>query len=308
MTNVTNIQAATNPLAVGCANNKTMYSTHTCNIPIPGVSPAACAGHLFPDMDLSLLSVGLLADDGCTIQFNATKVTVTKNSATILQGFRDPLTGLWMINLDNPNVAFKATNNKDLVLFHHASLWSPAASTMQAAIQRGFLRDFPGLTLTSFKKNLPHTIPQAKGHMDQARKNQRSTKPATPQLPPGFDASILDDDSSQEDAFPTDAPNRASHFCYAAIIEHSSQAHGDLTGAFPLRSSTGKRYLFVLYDYDSNEIEAEPISDRTGPSIVAAYRAVYIKLAKAGLKPLLQRLDNECSAAVKDFFQEEGTS
>ena len=253
MTTVTNIQAATNPLAVGCANNKTMYSTHTCDIPIPGVSPAACAGHLFPDMDLSLLSVGLLADDGCSIHFNSTKVTVNKDNTIILQGFRDPLTGLWMINLSNPreqpnpNVAFKATSNKDLVLYHHASLWSPAASTMQAAIQRGFLRDFPGLTLTSFRKNIPHTVPQAKGHMDQTRKNQRSTKPKTPQLPPGFDTSILDEASMQEDSFPTDAPNRASHFCYATIIEHSSQAHGDLTGAFPLRSSTGQRYIFVLY-------------------------------------------------------------
>jgi hypothetical protein len=61
----------------------------------------------------------------------------------------------------------------------------------------------------------------------------------------------------------------------------------------------------ILYDYDSNAILAEPMISRTASSIVAAYKTLHSKLVSAGLQPQLQKLDNECSEALKDFMRKQ---
>ena len=48
------------------------------------------------------------------------------------------------------------------------------------------------------------------------------------------------------------------------------------------------------------------MKNRTAASILAAYTDVFRRLQRAGLQPRLARLDNECSAILKRFFQEEG--
>ena len=51
-------------------------------------------------------------------------------------------------------------------------------------------------------------------------------------------------------------------------------------------------YMLVVYNYESNTILCEPIKNRTGPDIVAAYKIILTLLKNCGLKPLLQRLNN----------------
>ena len=41
---------------------------------------------------------------------------------------------------------------------------------------------------------------------------------------------------------------------------------------------------------------------RTGLCILAAFKVLHARLVAAGLRPQLQRLDNECSAALKRFL------
>jgi hypothetical protein len=60
---------------------------------------------------------------------------------------------------------------------------------------------------------------------------------------------------------------------------------------------SGNQYLLIVYEYDSNYIHAEPMIDRTGPSIIAAYQRSIAFLQSRGFKPLLQRLDNEATDA-----------
>ena len=86
----------------------------------------------------------------------------------------------------------------------------------------------------------------------------------------------------------------------------TGQIHTDQTGQFVVPSSTGYNYLLILYDYDSNSILAEPMPRRTGLCILHAYKVVHARLVAAGLRPKLQRLDNEASAILKDFMAEEG--
>jgi hypothetical protein len=57
-----------------------------------------------------------------------------------------------------------------------------------------------------------------------------------------------------------------------------------------------------VYEYDSNYIHAEPMIDRTGPSIIAAYQWIIIFLQSRGFKPLLKHLDNEATDPLQDFL------
>ena len=50
-----------------------------------------------------------------------------------------------------------------------------------------------------------------------------------------------------------------SKYVYPACIPITRQIHTDQTGAFTVPSSNGNKYLFVLYEYDSNYIYAAPI-------------------------------------------------
>jgi hypothetical protein len=64
---------------------------------------------------------------------------------------------------------------------------------------------------------------------------------------------------------------------------------------FPFVSSRGHNYIFILYDYDSNAILAEPIKSRQTEHLIQGYEACYKRLTRAGITPILQRLDNEIS-------------
>ena len=45
-------------------------------------------------------------------------------------------------------------------------------------------------------------------------------------------------------------------------IGEKQTAYGDLTGQFPYNSSTGNKYIYVMYDYDSNAILVQAIQNR----------------------------------------------
>ena len=72
------------------------------------------------------------------------------------------------------------------------------------------------------------------------------------------------------------------------------------TGQFPISPSRGMKYLLFLYNYDSNYIVAKPMPSQTQHQILKAYRKLVMKLQHRGLKPKLQRLDNEASQAFQD--------
>jgi hypothetical protein len=82
---------------VVCANNETMVSVATTELDIPELSSKAKTAYCFNEMKQPLLSIPLLADDGCKISLTADNIIVTKNNKTILKGIRDKLSTLWMI-------------------------------------------------------------------------------------------------------------------------------------------------------------------------------------------------------------------
>ena len=296
-----------------------MYSTHEAELDLPHLPLAARLVHIVPALTTaSLLSMGQLCDAGCQVTFDATTVKVYHHDRLLLAGDRAHATGLWHLSLVPaqvpPEAAYRSTHSMplsipvpcscaaaqsatpdELVAFAHASLFSPALSTLHTALQRGYLPHFLGLTPKTLSKYPPQSVAMIKGHLDQSRKNQRSTKPKP--------ATSTTDELSPFDFPASDATNERTHHCFAAVVEpNTGQIHTDQTGKFIVASSTGNNYILVLYDYDSNSILVEPMRNRTGPCILGAFQTLHARLVAAGLRPKLHRLDNECSTALKQFL------
>jgi hypothetical protein len=296
-----------------------MQSTHTAelNLDLP---LSAREADVFPALGpTSLLSIGKFCDVGCIGIFDKEKALILRDNKIILEGTRCPITKLWTAPLP-PNkttpiwtlpsqkptaaVAYATTHSAtpaERVAFIHASLFSPALSTLTKAQDNNYVTGFPGLTAAALKKHPPHSTAMFKGHMDQTRKNQRSTKHKVPKTKVPTNSSALaeaylecksfeqDDATLKDDFFPArEPPGLRTHNCYAVIMEATGQIYTDQTGRFIIPSSLGNNYILILYDYDSNYIMPIAFKNRTAPCIKEAYAKAHARLVKAGLRPLLQ--------------------
>jgi hypothetical protein len=91
-----------------------------------------------------------------------------------------------------------------------------------------------------------------------------------------------------------------THLVYAVLV-NQGQLYTDLTGKFPSISSKGNWFVMVCYAFDCNYIKVVPMKSRSASEWVKAYDLIHQKLTAKGLKPKLQTLDNEASAALKTF-------
>jgi hypothetical protein len=80
------------------------------------------------------------------------------------------------------------------------------------------------------------------------------------------------------------------------------KSYSDQTGRFPIPSSHGNHYIFVLYHHDTNSIHAVAIPNRQAASIRKAWETTHKSLIAQGHAPNLHILDNECSQELKDSF------
>jgi hypothetical protein len=93
----------------------------------------------------SLLSVGQLCDEGYKVTFQRDTVTICNSeNCELLSGPRDETTGLWRINLTQPNkhkpdpVAnnmYELCNTGALVNYLHKALFSPSKAAMLQAVK-----------------------------------------------------------------------------------------------------------------------------------------------------------------------------
>jgi hypothetical protein len=246
-------------------SGQSIQSTHTAELDIPHLPRDARTCHVFPDLTAgSLLSVGVLTDHGCQVLFDKEQVTIFRGPQVILKGRREANTCLWTINLTGPptdaptfaptaltaaacadslvHTALATTATvANRVAFLHAAMFSPAISTWCAAIDAGRFITWPSLTSAQVRRHAPFSIPMLKGHMDQSRANQRSTKPAPPgfkQLPPPDEESDLDANPA-----PDSAPEGRSRYIYADCHSVTGQIFTDPTGRFVTASSSGNTYI-----------------------------------------------------------------
>jgi hypothetical protein len=284
------------PLTVRLPNSATMESSHTAELDIPELNAAASKAHVFPGMDNhSFLLVGQLCDEGYIVTFKQVAVTICDpDNSQILRGPQNLNTGLWRINLKQPNShipktianeLYESRNTGALVHYFHKALFSPTKSAMLQAVKDGHLITWPDLTEDAINKHLKLTPAMAMGHMNQRRQNIRSTSKAPIEKQPTPDTDL----------------GTKIHLAYAVIV-NQGQLYTELTGNFPVRSSKGNSYVMVCYVYDCNYVKVIPIKSRSASEWAKAYDTVHQELTVKGFKPKLQTLDNEASAALKNFF------
>jgi len=88
------------------------------------------------------------------------------------------------------------------------------------------------------------------------------------------------------------------------LYDHQSvlKSFSDQTGRFPVPSSRGNNYVFVLYHQDTNTIHTMAIPNRKAATIRNAWETTHKMLIHQGHPPDLHILDNECSQDLKDAF------
>ena len=86
---------------------------------------------------------------------------------------------------------------------------------------------------------------------------------------------------------------------FAECFPITGQVYSKLPGPFVCASTSSMKYQTVVYDYDSDNIIVEPIKSRTAAEHTCAYKVLFNHLTSRGLRPKLQKLDNEASAMLK---------
>jgi hypothetical protein len=158
-------------------------------------------------------------------------------------------------------------------------------SSLLQAVRNGHLVTWPGLREDPIHKHLKLTLATAMGRMNQRRQNIRSTSKALIANVPPSDTDL----------------GTKTHPVYAVLVDQG-QLYTDLTGKFLVRSSKGNSYVMVCYVYDCNNIKDILMKSRSASEWVKAYDHIHQELTFKGFKPKLQTLDNEASAALKNFF------
>jgi hypothetical protein len=107
-------------------------------------------------------------------------------------------------------------------------------------------------------------------------------------------------DIEDESVTPAGSGNK-THLVYAVLVDQG-QHYTDLTGKFPVRSSKGNWYVMLCYVFDCNYVKVLPMKSKSASEWAKAYDLMHQELTAKGVKPKLQTLDNEASAALKNFF------
>lgn len=191
-----------------------------------------------------------------------------------------------------------------MVRFYHASLASPPASTLIAAINAGYLRGCPGLTETNVRKHIHVEMATEMGHMKQVQQGTRST---TKQLKRGRPSKKKMDECDKAMEAQPQAPNNAkTNVIYMTMLPTEGMVTSNQTGPFPRASNRGMRYVCVFYIHDTNFILGIPIHSRHKENLVGAYQEAYNFCKSRGYKPQLHKMDNESSHEVEQFIEQQG--
>ena len=92
---------------------------------------------------------------------------------------------------------------------------------------------------------------------------------------------------------------------YAALVSINdlpSKSYLNRTDRFPVETSRGNNYIFVLYHYDTNSIHVTAIPNRQAATITKAFLNLLTTLKTHGEAPDLHILDIKCSRDLRNAF------
>eukprot|EP00804_Cyclotella_cryptica_P019044 CCRYP_014460-RA/>CCRYP_014460-RA protein AED:0.28 eAED:0.28 QI:0/0/0/1/1/1/3/0/673 len=169
----------------------------------------------------------------------------------------------------------------------HAVCGYPVKSTWLKAVQAGNFIGWPLLTVRNIQKYFPETVETPKGHLNQSRKNVRSTKQKPIPLETFQSPQLI---------------GRKLRNVYTHVYDTRDTIFSNQTGKFPHRSLSGNHYLMVMVDIDLSAILVESIKNRTDPELTRAYSSLIARLHRPGIVPRKHVLDNEISNAMKNLI------
>jgi len=179
----------------------------------------------------------------------------------------------WCNNGDNgncdvhPNKRGKHSNKPTVSTISHQpnkpsnECGYPVKSTWLKAIKAGNYVGWPMLNERNVQKYYLETIETAKGHLNQTRKNVRSTKAKT--LP------LETCDSSQLHGKKVRDVYTETYMVHETMFSHQ-------TGQFLTHSQQGNKYIMVMVEIDSNAILVEPMKSRKDEEMIHAYNALLL--------------------------------
>ena len=243
-----------------------------------------------------LISLGQLCDDDRVAILDKNEIDILKGKRLILKGNGNNKDGLWDIPISITvrhcaiAIITKEKTKTELIQYLHGFCFSPTPRTFLKTIKNGNFLTWPGLNNQKLLKHLPPIIATSLGNIDQELKNLQSTK-------------IVKSEVEVEEGsdFYLDTESGNAHELCATIIPFNIKRKGfsDLTGALPHKSSRGKFYVMVMYDYGSNEILAEPIKNSQASTTQDAFLKTHKVLKARDSELKVYIMDNKCSSDLE---------
>ena len=100
--------------------------------------------------------------------------------------------------------------------------------------------------------------------------------------------------------FPIHESQKTYEYASAVFpLKPKETSYADLTGRLSHVSSRGNKYIFVMYDYNSNLIQGEPIKNQQGKTIVDVWKKLHMHFTQHEQSTKNYILNNECSKDLK---------
>jgi hypothetical protein len=246
--------------------------------------------------------------------YDGTTVTITALEEPIIVAPRCEDTGLWKMELDldfeilgqehpeqfvmgvnKANAIFNLPNTHQSLMYFHAVVRFPVKETFLDAVRARNYATWPGLATTLITKHFPDLDETQKGHMKGQRKGVRSTR-----VKPAYEMKIK---PGTKDPPQKIVGNKKMDNIFVKIYALAEEIHTDQTGAFPVTSQQGYRYMMVGIHIDANYIFYKPMKNRTEGKMITAYQKMVDRMEIAGLGLKHHWLDNECSENFKNCIK-----
>jgi hypothetical protein len=191
--------------------------------------------------------------------------------------------------LRQANSIYNLPSTKQAIKGMHAVCGYLVKSTWLKAIKMGNYIGLPLLTERNVQKYYPETTETTKGHLNQTRKNVRSTKVKATPLET-CDTSHL----------------HSKKVCnvYTQTYMVRKTMFSDQTGQLPIQSLCRNKYIMVMVEINSNAILVEPMKNRQDAKMIRAYNTLLLQLKRAGIILKKHVLDNKISDNMKNHIRD----